>query len=254
MDLSSNIKELKLIAKDAGKLILDVYNQNFDDQIGYKKDFSPLTLADKNSHDHITKEIANLFPSIPIVSEEGKDVPFAERKNWSTFWLIDPLDGTKEFIKRNGQFTINIALIQYNQPVFGLIYVPCSRKTYYADNGNAFVEDDSGDIRRLEVNHKKEKLVAIRSRSHAAPEENELFSKYDVVEEKSVGSALKFCMIAEGEADIYYRFKPTMEWDTAAGQAIVEAAGGKVFEGLSDKRFMYNKPSMVNGSFLCVGF
>jgi 3'(2'), 5'-bisphosphate nucleotidase len=254
MDVENEIEELKFIAKNAGKLILEVYNQNFNDKIDYKNDFSPLTAADKKSHDHIVKEIKQLFPDIPIISEEGRDIPFAERENWPTFWLIDPLDGTKEFIKKNGQFTINIALIVDKLPVFGLIYTPCTGKTHYTENGNSYVEDSNGDTRKIQVSHKKENLIAIRSRSHAAPEEMELFRKYNVRNYISMGSALKFCMIAEGEADIYYRFKPTMEWDTAAGQAIVEAAGGNVFEGLGTNRFTYNKPSLVNGSFLCVGF
>jgi 3'(2'), 5'-bisphosphate nucleotidase len=254
MDVDIHIKELKLIAQNAGKLILEVYNQDFEESIGYKTDFSPLTVADKKSHDYITRELKQLFPEIPIISEEGQDISYEERKDWPAFWLIDPLDGTKEFIKKNEQFTINIALIRDNLPTFGLISTPCTGKIHYTENGKAYVEDSKGDLQKLQVNNKKENLIAIRSRSHAAPEEVDLFRKYKVIDYTSMGSALKFCMIAEGKADIYYRYKPTMEWDTAAGQAIVEAAGGNVFEGLSNKQFSYNKPSLVNGSFLCVGF
>jgi 3'(2'), 5'-bisphosphate nucleotidase len=254
MDIKIDIEVIKSIAKKAGELILKVYNKSFEDSIGYKTDRSPLTVADQISHDHIIDELRKLMPEIPIISEEGKDISYEERKEWPVFWLIDPLDGTKEFIKRNDQFTVNIALVEGNKPIFGLIYPPCLGRIYYTHNSKAYVEDREGNIEEIKVNNKKEKLIAVRSRSHAAPEEVELFRKYKVSDYVSKGSALKFCMIAEGEADIYYRFKPTMEWDTAAGQAIVEAAGGKVFDGLTDKPFTYNKPSLVNGSFLCTGF
>ncbi len=254
MDLIGSVKEIKNIAKKAGELILEVYNMDFESSIHYKNDYSPLTIADKKSHHYIVTEISRLYPEIPIISEEGQDIPYHERKDWPVFWLIDPLDGTKEFIQKNGQFTVNIALIQNKKPVFGLIYPPCTGKIYYTENGQAFIENSDGEIQPIRVNNKKEKLIAVRSRSHAAAEEVELFRKYKVADYVSKGSALKFCMIAEGEADIYYRFKPTMEWDTAAGQALVEAAGGQVFEGLTENVFTYNKESLVNGSFLCVGF
>ena len=253
MSIDLKIEALKKIAKEAGKIILEVYNEkSYFDSIENKTDDSPLTIADKRSHDYILAELKKIHPEIPVISEEGKEIPYETRKKWELFWLVDPLDGTKEFIKRNGQFTVNIALIEHNKTVFGVIYTPVTDKLYFTENGKAFVESASGR-KELKVNHRKENLVAVRSSSHAAPEEEALFRAYGVKEYAARGSSLKFCMVAEGEADIYYRHKPTMEWDTAAGQAIVEAAGGKVYKDQGDDPFTYNKPSLVNSGFLCLG-
>jgi len=179
---------------------------------------------------------------------------YEERKDWPVFWLVDPLDGTKEFIKRNGEFTVNIALIENHYPILSVIYVPAKDWLYYVDlNERAWKVDHEDSLSELKVKNKKSDLIAVRSRSHSSPKEENLYKKHGVTDSISVGSSLKFCMVAEGKADIYYRHGPTMEWDTAAGQAVVEAAGGKVFSEDGPDRFSYNKESLLNGSFLVTG-
>lgn len=255
--MNINIELLKKVAVAAGAEILKIYyDKSLSQQIDYKSDNSPLTLADKASNDVIVKFLKENYPDIPIISEEEKHIEYSERKNWDKFWLVDPLDGTKEFIKRNGEFTVNIALIENGFPIFGIIYAPILRKLYIGDviNKKAFLIDDVQEEIALVVNQKSENRVAVGSRSHSSAEETELLNRYNVVETISVGSSLKFCMLAEGKADIYYRHGPTMEWDTGAGQAIVEAAGGKVEKIETKNRFKYNKESLLNGSFLVLGF
>jgi 3'(2'), 5'-bisphosphate nucleotidase len=240
------------ICEGAGEEILKIYHVSEGIEIDRKADNSPLTKADKAAHDYIMKALGEKYPETPVISEEGKNIPFEERKNYGTFWLVDPLDGTKEFINRNGEFTVNIALIKDGFPVEGFIYVPVKNTWYFTEEGSAYKQEDTERI-ILRVNNKREGLVAVRSKSHAAPEEEEVLGRYPVTNSISVGSSLKFCMVAEGKADIYYRHGPTMEWDTGAGQAVVEAAGGKVFkgDGAGKERFNYNKESLLNGSFLC---
>ena len=255
--MNGQIEEQKIIAiaKSAGNAILEIYNHaDFSKVVDFKGDDSPLTLGDKASHEVIMKELGALHPEIPIISEEGKDIPYEKRKDYEIFWLIDPLDGTKEFIKRNGEFTVNIALIANGQPVFGVVHVPTLNLTYYGGTQMGAYVIDNGHSRPITVNNKQTDRVAVRSKSHASPEEEEVLARYQATESISRGSSLKFCMVAEGKADIYYRHGPTMEWDTAAGQAVVEAAGGKVFVGTSDQVFTYNKESLLNSSFLCLGF
>lgn len=241
---------------EAGAAILKIYQkEDFSKITDFKADNSPLTLADQESHRIIAAQLKQDYPSVPLISEEGKDIDYDTRKDWNRFWLLDPLDGTKEFIKRNGQFTINIALIEEGHPILGVIYVPVEDTFYYGtrDEG-AFIKKGKHAAEKITVNHKKSDLIAVRSRSHASQEEEELLSRYQVTDSISVGSSLKFCMVASGKADIYYRHGPTMEWDTAAGQAIVEAAGGKVLKDQGPEPFTYNKKSLLNGSFLCLGF
>ncbi len=245
------------IAKEAGREILRIYHEtDFGDHIDYKSDDSPLTLADKASHEIIQKALEENFPDIPILSEEGRDMLFEERKSWKTFWLVDPLDGTKEFIKRNGEFTVNIALIHDGYPVFGLVYAPELHTIYIGDtqSGKAYKIGQDGKRIELKVNNRRIDRVAVRSRSHASEEEETLLNSYGVGDSIAVGSALKFCMVAEGKADIYYRHGPTMEWDTGAGQAVIEQAGGRLLRVPDDKRFYYNKEDLRNGSFLVLGF
>lgn len=238
------------IAVRAGREILKVYNDPsffLSTKIERKSDHSPVTVADKKSNDIIACQLKHHFPEIPILSEEEKFIDYECRKDWKKFWLIDPLDGTKEFIKRNDEFTINIALIENGIPVLGVIYAPVYNSLYYCYDDLAFKKE--GDIvKRLVVRNRKDKLIAVRSRSHSIDKEDITLKMYDVCEFMDIGSSLKFCMIAEGKADIYVREHPTMEWDTAAGHAIVLAAGGRV-QGLN-----YNKPSLMNGSFQCFGF
>lgn len=252
-----DIQDIILITKKAGAEILRIYHDtDFSSVVDFKKDDSPLTMADKAAHEVIAKELVKLNADIPIISEEGREVTYEERKDYGYYWLVDPLDGTKEFIKRNGEFTVNIALIFEGKPVLGVIYTPVTTTTYYGVVGEkmAFKQISDQEPNQISVSKTDRPQVAVRSKSHAAPEEEEVLSKYGTKDSISVGSSLKFCMVAEGKADLYYRHGPTMEWDTAAGQAIVEAAGGKVYENTGPNPFRYNKKSMLNGSFLCLGF
>lgn len=250
------VAKIVSIAKIAGKAILNIYHHSdFSQVVDFKDDSSPLTLADKAAHNVIVEELANVYPEIPVISEEGKEIPYQVRKQYQRFWLVDPLDGTKEFIKRNGEFTVNIALIENGVPVLGVVHVPVKNVTYYGEkNSGAFLTENDTEPRRIQVNNKKGERIAVRSKSHPSPEEEVVLDEFQVVESISRGSSLKFCMVAEGKADIYYRHGPTMEWDTAAGQAVVEAANGKVLVGTGPESFTYNKPSLLNSSFLCLGF
>jgi 3'(2'), 5'-bisphosphate nucleotidase len=252
-----NIEILKDIVINAGNAILKVYHDDtLSKEVESKSDNSPLTLADKASNEVIVKALKNNFPEIPILSEEEKHVEYTTRSQWNKFWLVDPLDGTKEFIKRNGEFTVNIALIEEGYPAMGIIYAPVLEHLYigYAERKLAYKIDENGDKHNLKINYKTSSRVAVGSRTHSSNEEADLLKSYGVIETKSIGSSLKFCMVAEGKVDIYYRHGPTMEWDTGAGQAIVEAAGGKVDSMLTHQRFHYNKESLLNGSFLVKGF
>jgi len=250
------VEKILTIAKAAGAAIMEVYDKApADVEITRKGDNSPLTEADRAAHAIIARELEAHF-SFPILSEEGAATPYETRKNWETYWLVDPLDGTKEFIKRNGQFTVNIALMQNNRPVLGVIFAPALQRSWCAAEGKAFVEEADGTRSALQVNHKKvgEPMVAIMSRSHGSQSDQDSFlEKYNLADTLSVGSSLKFCMVAEGKADIYYRPKPTSEWDTAAGQAVLEAAGG-VMTTPEGESFPYNKENVLNGPFFCTGF
>jgi len=249
------IDQILDIARMAGEKILEIYNdEKLSKVVDHKADDSPLTLADKASNDVIISRLINLDTGFPILSEEETHAGYEERKNWDTFWLVDPLDGTKEFINRNGEFTVNIALIKNGKPSLGVIYVPVTDVMYWGDSQGAFIKRGDDPIESLKVNYSKVSRIAVRSKSHASEEEDVVLKKYNVTNSISVGSSLKFCMVAEGKADVYYRHGPTMEWDIGAGQAILEAAGGNVFIETSDKPFVYNKENLLNGSFLCLGF
>lgn len=250
------IEVIVTIAKDAGESILDIYDTDFS--IEDKEDMSPLTAADKASHQMICDRLKEIYPYIPILSEEGRDISYEERKNWDLFWLVDPLDGTKEFIKRNGDFTVNIALIEKGYPVLGVIYVPVLDVMYVGtrDSG-AYKIDERGNKVTIKANQEvKDRITMVESRSHPSKELeifiNELEKTYKSIERIQKGSSLKLCAVAEGTADIYPRLGPTMEWDTAAGQAIVESAGGTVTT-LDGARFRYNKPSLLNDYFIVTG-
>lgn len=244
------------ISRNAGSAIMGIYqNEDFSSVVDFKEDNSPLTLADKASHEVIMEGLKKYFPDMPVISEEGKDVPYEERSRWNEYWLVDPLDGTKEFIKRNGEFTVNIALIRNGEAVAGVVYVPAKDILYYGSREDGAYKVEGDWQQRLSVNGKKDSgLVAVRSKSHANPEEEEVLAKYGVTDSISVGSSLKFCMVAEGKADIYYRHGPTMEWDTAAGHAVAEAAGGSVLIKTGPEPFRYNKENLLNTSFLCTGW
>lgn len=248
-----DINELLSIAREAGAAILKIYNDpEKSDTVTYKSDESPLTLADEASNEVIMKRLKAYFPEIPVLSEEGRDISFAERKNWAHFWCVDPLDGTKEFVKRNGEFTVNIALIHKNEPFLGVIYMPVTNVMYYGSEADGAWKIDANGIKTpLKTDKRSDNWTAVGSRTHSSPEEAELLSRYPVVKSVSVGSSLKFCLLAEGLAHIYFRQGPTMEWDTAAGQAILTHSGGRVTKP-EGTPFLYNKESLLNGSFLCL--
>ena len=245
-----NVNDIIQIAAQAGSKILEVYHNEslFRNNIEKKDDNSPLTLADTRAHDYILEALTKLTPHIPVISEEGEAPDYETRKNWKCFWLVDPLDGTKEFIKRNGEFTVNIALIEDGVPVLGVIQVPCSGTIYYADDSGAYKLENTLIPQSIQVNHKILDLISIASRSHRGESEVDFLDKFNITSSITAGSSLKFCYVAEGKADIYYREGHTMEWDTAAGQVIVEKAGGRVVP------LQYNKPVLRNDTFCCYGF
>ncbi len=248
------IKDIIQIAEQAGKLILEVYNKN-DFKIKIKDDNSPLTEADKKSNDFITAELKKNFPSIPVLAEEGDAVDYAKRKFWDKFFLVDPLDGTKEFIKRNGEFTVNIALIENKIPVLGVINIPVSGETYYGSIENGSYKLWKGKTNKIEVSkkNKDDELTIVQSRSHAGLEEDKFYGKFRIKEKLSRGSSLKICLVAEGKADIYFRSGPTMEWDTAAGHAILLGAGG-YFVNKDGSPLVYNKEINKNFGFIASSF
>jgi 3'(2'), 5'-bisphosphate nucleotidase len=275
------ISNLLTIACKAGNSILDVYNADID--VTFKNDRSPLTIADKNSNEIIVNLLSTqTYSHFSVLSEEGRDIPYLKRKSWEYFWLVDPLDGTKEFIKRNGEFTVNIALIHKERPVLGVIYIPVRDIFYFAADGlgayklqnsealEIFSKEsrDKGELLQKIINNSTKLLFShstikpinhiniIGSSSHATREQEnfveEMKKKFSIVDFISAGSSLKFCLIAEGLADIYPRFGPTMEWDTAAGQIIVEQAGGKVLSMKTKEALRYNKENLLNPWFIAL--
>lgn len=236
------------LTKKAGKAILEVYATDFDVQ--KKKDRSPVTEADTRSHLIISRTLQATYPKIPVLSEEGKETDYSERKNWPKFWLVDPLDGTKEFVKRNGEFTVNIALIERGRPIWGTIYIPVTDLLFVADIEHGAWRIDNGLRDKIRVAPPPSgKTRIVKSRSHPSPQLEMFLALLPEHEVITRGSALKFCDVAAGDADFYPRFGPTWEWDTAAGQAIVEAAGGVVVD-FAGSPLSYNKPSLLNGPFL----
>lgn len=238
------------LARQAGKAILSIY-QNRDLGVTFKPDVSPLTRADLASHRLIVEGLRKIEPLLPILSEESEALPYEKRKAWDLFWLVDPLDGTKEFISRNGEFTVNIALISRNIPVAGVIHSPVLGLTYYACQGEGAFRQKAGQLpSRIVVDSCSEgRLKIVASRSHRGPTLDRFLQRVGDYECISMGSSLKFCLVADGSAYLYPRLGTTMEWDTAAGQCIVEEAGGKV-ETLSGARLGYNKPDLRNPHFV----
>lgn len=250
-------------AIEAGKAILEIYHSG-DFDVSIKGDDSPLTRADLASHDVIMKHL--LSTGIPVLSEEGRDIPFEERAQWRALWVVDPIDGTKEFIKRNGEFTVNIALVQDGIPVLGVIYVPVSGELYVGTvEGGAFkatclvgsdvkAETAMATAMPLPLENGGRPFTVVASRSHMSTETEAFISGlrnlHGEVDLISKGSSLKLCMVAEGRADCYPRFAPTMEWDTAAGQAICMAAGFDVIDQRTGKTMRYNREDLLNAWFL----
>ena len=253
MELSELVEPVVAIAREAGDAILEVYATDFDVQA--KDDDSPLTQADMASHRIIDKGLRDLTPDIPIISEESGLPPFSERGQWRRYWLIDPLDGTKEFVNRNGEFTVNIALIDDRRPVLGVVHVPVAGKTYTGCEGvGAGVRSGDGTSSSISVSRASETPVrVVGSRSHRGASLDAFLERLGEVEMVPMGSSLKFCVVAEGAADIYPRLGPTSEWDTAAAQAVVEQAGGAVLE-LDGTPMAYNaKEDILNPHFLVRG-
>ncbi|AFM02855.1 3'(2'),5'-bisphosphate nucleotidase [Bernardetia litoralis DSM 6794] len=259
--------EIAIIAAvKAGERIKEIYDK-FDDEnntnyttdniVSYKSDNSPLTLADKEANKIIEK---NLIPlGLPILSEEGKITPYSERKDWDKFWLVDPLDGTREFVKRNGNFTVNIALMENNIPVVGIIYVPVTGVLYVGELGKGTYKQELNQKNTIETAEKiivkvskrknEEGIIAFKSQSHSGAKDNNYLSQFNVKEIRRKGSSVKFCLVAEGVADLYYRNGTTMEWDTAAGEAILKAAGGIMLNADTDTDLKYNKENLENPPF-----
>ncbi len=250
-------------ALEAGARILEVYESG-DFSVESKSDNSPLTRADKQAHEAIARILAPT--GLPLLSEEGRSIPYHERAAWPIFWLVDPLDGTKEFIKRNGEFTVNIALVRDGQPVAGVIYTPVLKELFFGQVGQGaykvFEAEPSERAsldrweergKRLPLFHSCDVLTVVASRSHLSPETAEFIARLErehgQVKSESKGSSLKLCMVAEGLADVYPRFAPTMEWDTAAGHAIAVAAGASVLQA-DGSPMRYNKPDLLNPWFI----
>lgn len=252
------IENIIEIAKRAGAKILEIYNTNTDSwDVQVKSDNSPLTIADQESNKIICDKLVELHPDIPIVSEENKEILYDERKDFEYFWLIDPLDGTKEFIKRNGEFTVNIALVNKNRVVLGVVYVPALNILYWAKKGDgSFKIDMDGQSSQLiakEFTKDDEGLIFVSSRSHINEETKSFIDQYKNPQNTSMGSSLKLVLVAEGKAHIYPRIGPTMEWDTGAAQIIVEEAGGKVVNYHTNEIFTYNKENLLNDYFVVYG-
>jgi len=244
-----NLKEIVFISRKAGEEIMKIYQKDF--QIDYKDDNSPLTDADTKSNEIICNSLIDLYPNIPILSEENKAIDFTTRKSWDYYWCIDPIDGTKEFIKKNGEFTINIALIHNGTPVLGVVYAPAIDKMYSSKKGEgAFL---NGEKLPLKVNNNTDqKLFVVASKSHLSYETQEFINNLNVkeIEQVSIGSSLKLCMVATGEADIYPRLGPTMEWDTAAADAIVRESGKMTYQFKTNEPVVYNKEDLLNPWFV----
>jgi len=267
------LKDVIEISLFAGKKIIDIYRKDFS--IEYKNDKSPLTEADILSNELITSGLTNLDSQYPILSEENRIIDYSERKNWKRFWLVDPIDGTKEFIKKNGEFTINIALIDQGEPVMGVVYAPALETLYYGMKGFGSYRKTNGKTEKLPLaqnNPSESKVIRIAaSRSHMNKDTSDFIDKVSaiypdcIIENTYKGSSLKLCMVAEGSADIYPRAAPTMEWDTAAAHGIVEASGRGVFRfdtfNMNDIRFnseihaeklTYNKTNLLNPNFIVI--
>lgn len=264
-----SIEEIKQIALDAGSVAMEIYKQDFS--IEYKEDQSPLTQADLKANSIISDNLQKLYPSIPIISEENKEISYEERKDWNYYWCIDPIDGTKEFIKKNDEFTVNIALIYKNTPVLGVVYAPALGELYFAKKGKgAFFEKINNHQLINNCTKKlpfiqKENFQVVASKSHLSKETETFIAELSIQHPslciRSRGSSLKLCMVATGEANIYPRLSPTMEWDTAAADAIVRESGKMTYQYqttfnlqnvTAEIPLVYNKEKLLNPSFIVV--
>lgn len=239
------------LVRSAGAGIMEIYSRDGEIEVDRKADDSPLTLADRVSHDCIVAGLHGRFPDVQVLSEEGREIPWETRRTWESFFLVDPLDGTKEFINRNGEFTVNIALVVDSIPVFGVVGVPARSAIYSGGPGyGSRLETEGEPPRRLRVAvEEKNCWNVVASRSHPSPELARFLARLNDYRQLPFGSSLKFCRVADGSADYYPRFGPTMEWDTAAGQAVLTGAGGEVIDSAGEP-LRYNKPSLLNPIFL----
>ncbi len=236
------------LARQAGQAIMTIY-EHVDLAVEYKRDNSPLTQADLSSHHLIVEGLARLTPDWPVLSEESAEIPFEQRGKWQRFWMVDPLDGTKEFLRRNGEFTVNIALIEDGKPVLGVVYAPAIDKMYFALQGKGAFKEDGDTVTQIATASPASGMVRIVvSRSHEDSHDR-FKEEYGDCPLVPMGSSLKFCLVAEGAADVYPRTGPTMEWDTAAAQCIVEVAGGSVTDAHGNP-LKYNKPVLLNSGFI----
>jgi len=247
------LDEIILLAEQAGEKILEIYETDY--AIEHKEDETPLTEADMAAHHFIEAGLQRLTPEIPILSEESADIPYATRRQWQCYWLVDPLDGTREFIKRNGEFSVNIALIENGEAVLGVVYAPVMRTSYYALRGGGAYKREPGREAVLMhcQNPAREKVIVAGSRSHRGASLNAFLVKLDKYEIISMGSALKSCLVAEGVVDVYPRLGPTSEWDTAAAQCVVEEAGGRLTDTNMEVLRYNTKDSLLNPHFFVSG-
>jgi 3'(2'), 5'-bisphosphate nucleotidase len=252
-ELQRLLPQIQAIAQSAGREISRIYSTAF--AVETKADNSPLTAADRAAHETIAEALAKLTPGIPLWSEESATIPWETRRQWSEFWLVDPLDGTREFIKRNGEFTVNIALVRKHTVVLGVVHAPVLERDYCGHVGGPALRTDAGQAPR-EIRVRQPASPPIRvagSRSHRGDSLDGFLQRLGAHEFVSMGSSLKFCLVAEGTADVYPRLGPTSEWDTAAAQAVVEAAGGRVIN-LDGQPLRYNtRAEVLNPHFLTTG-
>jgi 3'(2'), 5'-bisphosphate nucleotidase len=250
----TDIQQIITIARQAGEKILAVYGQDF--AVTDKADHSPLTEADLQAHRHIVACLSRLTPTVPVLSEESAPQDIAQRMSWTRYWLVDPLDGTKEFIKRNGEFTVNIALIDHGVPVLGVVHAPVLDCTWWGEQGRgAFVAQGNAPAHAIHVAEPPspgQPWRVVGSRSHGTPELQAFVQRLPGAEMVPVGSSIKLCLVAEGKADLYPKLGPTGEWDTAAGQAVVEAAGGQVLSWPDLRPLRYNQrpDTLINPDFM----
>jgi 3'(2'), 5'-bisphosphate nucleotidase len=246
-----NKQDIIDLAKKAGEAIMDIYRKDF--AVYDKSDASPLTEADLAAH-HILVDGLERMTNYPVLSEESSEEIKKKRLKWNEYWLIDPLDGTKEFVKKNGEFTVNVALIQHGKPTFGVVYAPALKTLYVGDTKEgAYKQEDGKDAEKITVRAKPTQTsdyIIVGSRSHQSDEFKAFIQDYPDAEIVSMGSSLKLCLVAEGKADIYPRLGLTFEWDTAAAQAVVEAADGKVLHAETGKPLQYNKENLLNPFFI----
>ncbi len=242
-----DIEKIKNIALEASVVIMEIYNKDFS--VEYKDDKSPLTEADLKSNEIICNSLKELYPNIPIMSEENKQTPYKQRKDWEYYFCVDPIDGTKEFVKKNGEFTINIALMENNIPVLGVVYAPAINTMYSAKKGEGAFKNST----KLPIKRDDEKYIIVASKSHMSEKTQEYIDSINTSKDKeliSMGSSLKLCLVAEGSADCYPRIAPTMEWDTAAADAIVRESGKMTYQFETSLPIVYNKMDLLNPNFL----